>query len=578
MRALLQLVRRHFWASVSMAACLLGAALVEGFGITALLPFVSFAVRGGAASDDPSRLEQAVLEVLAAVGLTPSLSTLLWVVVLAFVAKGLLVLLARLQVGYTVARVMTELRQRLLAALMRSRWSFYVSQRIGTFSNAYGMEVSRSAKLYLEGGLLLSHAIESLVYLAIAFAASAQATLAALGVGSLIMLVFSRLIRIGRKAGVKQTRVFSRVSEQLIDILQGVKPLKAMGREQEVTPMLQADTRRIERARRKEIFSREAMSALYEPLFVPFLAGGVYVGMTSFSMQFEEVALLGLVAARAIRRLNNVQRRYQNIAVEESAYWSLMAKIEAAEGAQETHLDRGETPTLERSIRLKGVRVEYDGRPVVDSLDLEVPSGEITALIGISGAGKTTVLDLVVGLIQPAKGEVLVDGRDLSGLNQAAWRRHIGYVPQETFLRHASIYENVALASPHATRAEVERALRDAHAWDFVQALRAGMDTVVGERGSVLSGGQRQRISIARALLNRPWLLILDEATAALDPEAEEAVWQAVLGLRGRTTVLAVSHQSPLQRIADRCYRIADGVAQPVPGPRPEPAPDARPA
>jgi ATP-binding cassette subfamily C protein len=229
--------------------------------------------------------------------------------------------------------------------------------------------------------------------------------------------------------------------------------------------------------------------------------------------------------------------------------------IESAEDEIE-RTGTGREPTLERSIELRGVRLAYDGAPVFERLDLEIPRGSITAILGASGAGKTTIVDLVTGLVRADAGRVLVDGVPLDELDLRRWRRCVGYVTQETLLFNDTIRTNVTLGDPALTDADVERALREAGALDFVAARPEGLDAPVGERGALLSGGQRQRLAIARALVRRPKLLILDEATAALDPDAEAAVWATVAELRGKTTVVAISHQPALLGVADRTYRI----------------------
>ena len=209
---------------------------------------------------------------------------------------------------------------------------------------------------------------------------------------------------------------------------------------------------------------------------------------------------------------------------------------------------------------------------MLEDLTLEIPAGCITAIIGGSGAGKTTLTDLLTGLIQPQSGCVRIDGVPLPELDLTRWRHMIGYVPQEILVLHDSVRVNVTLGDPDLSDADVERALQEAGALEFVARLPEGLATSMGERGTLFSGGQRQRIAIARALVHRPKLLILDEATAALDPATEAGVWEAVERLRGKTTVVAISHQPALAGVADRIYRIEDLRAAPVSPPFPRPA------
>ena len=168
-------------------------------------------------------------------------------------------------------------------------------------------------------------------------------------------------------------------------------------------------------------------------------------------------------------------------------------------------------------------------------------------------------MDLVTGLLRPQVGEVWIDEAPLAELDLKMWRHQIGYVPQETILLHDTVLNNVILGDPDLSEADAQKALRAAGAWEFVDAMPLSMQTIVGERGGKLSGGQRQRIAIARALVHQPKLLILDEATSGLDPESETAVCDTLQQLRGELTILAISHQSALVKIADKAYRIQDG-------------------
>ena len=192
---------------------------------------------------------------------------------------------------------------------------------------------------------------------------------------------------------------------------------------------------------------------------------------------------------------------------------------------------------------------------------MSFPSGLITAIVGPSGSGKTTIVDLVIGLLKPQQGEILIDDIPLEQIDVRKWRRMIGYVPQESWLLHDTVLNNVTLGDPELTTEDAIQALRAAGAWDFVQKMTRGLNSTVGERGYKISGGQRQRIALARALVRKPKLLILDEATTALDPESEKGICDSLSQLRGALTILAISHQAAVLEIADQAYRLQDGAA-----------------
>jgi len=169
---------------------------------------------------------------------------------------------------------------------------------------------------------------------------------------------------------------------------------------------------------------------------------------------------------------------------------------------------------------------------------------------------------LITGLLTPHEGTVWIDDLPLTQIDLRGWRKMIGYVPQETLLLHDTVLVNVTLGAPELTEQDVERALRDAGAWDFVAEMPERIHSVVGERGLRLSGGQRQRITIARALVHKPQLLILDEATSALDPISEADICRSLRELKGKLTILAITHQKALFDAADTVFRLDDGKVQ----------------
>jgi subfamily B ATP-binding cassette protein MsbA len=192
-------------------------------------------------------------------------------------------------------------------------------------------------------------------------------------------------------------------------------------------------------------------------------------------------------------------------------------------------------------------------------VSLAAPAGSTTALVGSSGSGKSTLISLVMGFNRPDSGRVRVDGRDLASVRLHDYRRFLGVVLQDNFLFDGTIAENIAFSRPHASRADIERVARVAHAHDFVTEFERGYDTIVGERGVKLSGGQRQRIAIARAILADPRVLILDEATSSLDSESEALIQDGLRALRRGRTTFVIAHRLSTIRSANQILVLEQG-------------------
>ena len=211
-------------------------------------------------------------------------------------------------------------------------------------------------------------------------------------------------------------------------------------------------------------------------------------------------------------------------------------------------------------LRLAGVSLRYASREsVLHEVDLTMKRGTVTAIVGPTGSGKSTIANLIVGLIQPTAGKILVDGRDMSGLDLRSWRRRIGYVPQDPFLFNTSIRNNILLWDESISPQELDRVAALAQLREFIVSIPNGYDTIVGDRGLEISGGQAQRIAIARAILRKPEVLVFDEATSALDNLTEKAVYEAIAVLRPEAIIIVIAHRLSTIRDADQIIVLEGG-------------------
>jgi ATP-binding cassette subfamily C protein len=566
MKLFFTLARKYPWQTILTLTAILFSGISEGFGISALLPILTTifnrnAIASGAEAHSPewsTRLDQIVRQVLAVAGLQPTMTVLLGLFVGCIILKCVLVYLANRQIGFTVVLIATDMRLTLLKALFSSSWEYFIRQPMGRLTNGVATEANRASTAFNFGAKLASMIIEASIYSVLAFMVSWKATLMALGAGVFVVVVLRRLVKKSRRAGAKQTEHMQALVAQMTDILTSIKPLKAMAREQQSDAVLTDTTRKLNRALQKQVLSKAALGSFQEPILTVFLVLVLYVALIYWNQSLTTMMALIFFIGKILKQIEKIQKEYANLVEYDSAYWSLRGKIENAIEAREV-LTGDVPPAFTKAIRMDSVWFAYDSRPVLTDVSLEIPAGSFVTLLGPSGSGKTTVADLLIGLLRPQKGDIWIDETPLSRIDIRRWRTMIGYVPQENLLMHDTILKNVTLSEAAIDEKEVEAALRAAGAWGFVQDSPRGVHTVVGERGSMLSGGQRQRIAIARALVKHPSLLILDEATTALDPQTEKEICATLATLKGAITILAISHQSALLDAADLAYQVTDG-------------------
>lgn len=558
-----------------VVACLMAAGVAEGFGIATMLPLLTMAQGQGSGTGPLGALFEPLVRDLS---YEAGLGVLLAIVLLGIALKVALSMLAMRYVGYSVAEVSARLRTRIISQLLAVRWDYLVQHPTGRFIHAVSAQAGAMVEAFRNAAALVAVGIQTTMLLLVAFVVSWQIAVAALVVAAFLGLVLRTFVDRSRQAGKTSSRRSRELVTFLAETMNNIKPVKAMARHAGFERLFEKKIRSLRKAARKQVMSKEALKNLEEVIISLFLAAGAFIALVVMKEQVADIIVVGVLLSRTVKSVAKIQEQYQVVAALEGNFEEVQALLEETAAAKERH-DGTAAPDFERAVRLERVWFGYERQPVLEDVTLEVPFGKVAVITGASGAGKTTFIDLVLGLNRPQRGRVLVDDVPLDDIDVKAWRGQVGYVAQELVLLNDTVAANVTLGQPGIGEEAVREALELAGAAGFVAALPEGLRTVVGDKGAALSGGQRQRIALARALVTKPRLLLLDEVTSALDPETEREICANIRGLAGRTTVLAVTHRPAFLDFADVVYHLEDRrVGQRAPGHAPATAPVMQPA
>ena len=549
------------WKLAFVSLLMFCVSLTEGVGLLLLVPLlqvVGLDVGGGTVG----RIGGFITSIFDTVGAKPTLILVLGLYVLVISARAFLsswqtTISSSLQHGFKV-----HLRQRLYRAIVNTDWLFFSRSRSSDFTHALTTEldrVGRATRILLR---LVGEVGVAAVYILVAAFLSLTVSALACASAVALMLILRRRMQATRASAREASRATKGLYAAANEQLSGTKTVKSYGAEERNVAIFSRFSERV-----AEMYINAARHGAEASLWlnigmVLVLSLIVYVSIEVLATPASALLLLLYLFAMITRMLTRIQTHYHEFVVDAPALTTVEEMQARCEAAAEPEPARSEGLELRKALRLEGVSFAYQdsGEPlVISDLDLTIQAGKTTAIVGPSGAGKSTIADLVMGLIQPDEGLALVDESPLLAEQRRAWRRKIAYVPQDTFMFHDTVLNNLLWARPEARDEEIREALRLAAAEDFVSRLPEGMETVLGDRGVRLSGGERQRLALARALLRKPSLLILDEATSNLDSENERRIQSAIEKLHGSMTILIITHRLFTTRGADVIYVLEQG-------------------
>jgi subfamily B ATP-binding cassette protein MsbA len=531
----------------------------EGAGVGLFVPLFSI---GSVAEGQEHVITRIVERLLSIFGSDPTLNALLVLMLIVFLLKGFVSLGQSLVNAHIMSTLTYDFRRKLVGLLERTTYENFLRLNTGFLTNTITTESQRLVACFGHYTNTLVALIYSAAYGTLAFVVDPRGASVVALLGIALAGMIGVIHRISRKYSIMTSTANASLQGLLIETLQAFKYLRATNSFTVLSAKVDRQIRGLADYTFKLSLVTGILKSVGEPLGVFILVAMIYVNVSVAGQPLADFLVLALVFFRLVAKLMAVQTSWQKFS-------STVGALEAVEKAsqqigRDLEVDGpNNLETFSERIQFRNVGFSYGDREILRDLNIDIRKNSTVAIVGKTGAGKTTVVNLLLGLVRPSSGQILVDGLDYSTLELASLRKLFGYVTQEDVIFSDTIAANVSLWACDDPDREclnkVENAVRDVHAEDFVLATESGLQTMIGDRGTTLSGGQRQQLQMARELFQDPQILVMDEATSSLDAKSDRSVQDSLKEWKGRRTTVIVTHRLSCVRECDYIYVIDDG-------------------
>jgi ATP-binding cassette, subfamily B, bacterial MsbA len=547
---------------ITLIFCFL-AAISEGFNVSLLLSFLQSLTTP---NSEPFHTGLDWFDTLF-LGVNASATNRLYrvsflIFVSAWIRSGL-TFLAQTYTEITQLSLVDRLRKQIFEKLQSVKISYFSQTKSGELINTITTEIERLKQAFGDAAFLLTRTLNAVVYLLSMLLISWQLCVISLMLFSLLAVGLSTLNGRVREASFEVTKANNSFTSMVVEFINGIRTVHAFSTQDFERKRYYNASLNLVNTSKKIAFAWMMVKPLAEALATTILVGMIVLAFTGFvtngSLQIASLLTFFFVLFRLVPVIQDINGVATHIS---TMYGSsqTVKKLLQIDDEQYFHNGQIEFFGLKRSINLVSVDFGYNSEKLVlSNITLMIERGRMTALVGASGSGKTTLADLVPRFHDPIQGHVFIDGVDLRDIEINSLRRKIAVVSQDTFVFNTSVRNNIAYGSEEATDEEIYEAARLANALEFIQQMPQRFETQVGDRGVNLSGGQRQRIAIARALLRNPEILILDEATAALDTVSEKLIQESIEKLAVGRTVIVIAHRLSTIVRADKVVVLEKG-------------------
>ncbi len=546
--------RRRF---VLMAALGLIAGVLGSIGIGAVIPLFSLITK------QPSPVLDSVSKIISDVfvylqiPLTPI--PLISFIGLLFVSKAVVQFAALYLNSQTVGYFEEKVRQSLMEKTLRADWPFLMNQKAGHLGNIMIYDMERTSAMVNLIANIIFNGANFIIYVVVAFLISPVVTVATIIIGSILFLIFKPFFSRIRKLISRSAEIQRMVSHHVAENIMGAKIIKALTVENNLIEKSAEYFKELRNSKIDAAFLRQLTLSFNEPIGFFVIAAIFFISYHKPGFNIASFAVVIYLIQKIFDYIKIMQGQIHSINENIPFLDSVFGFERLANQSKEPHVGKMEFKFSD-SIEFRDIQFTYPSRSKKPwNFSFSIKKGDMVGIVGPSGSGKTTLVDLFLRLLKPKQGEIYMDGKNIEDIDLYQWRKKIGYVSQETFLFNDTIGNNIRFYDQAIPQEKILKAAKIANINQTIEAFPKGFDTIVGERGVELSGGQRQRIALARVLARDPEILILDEATSAIDSESEAAIQDAIQNMKGSITIVMITHRVSAVQNVDKIVAIDDG-------------------
>ena len=530
--------------------------LSEGVSLLLIIPLLSIA-GVHEAHEAKTGFVAKIAQTFESFGLELNLITVLCIYIIILSAYTLIKFYQSMNTIKISQKVIVDWRVKFFNILSKANWEQFKANKFSDYQNVLTIEVKKFGSIANLLVNLVGNSILILIYLIISSFLSVELTLVALIPILVIGLLNISVNRNTYKIGQKTVGFNQDLQLNIVEFLSAIKLVKAYQNEESHQMRFSEINHEVEEKVVKFQYETQKTKLIFEVMAAIFVVIYIYLALSVFESDLAEILLLIFIFVRLVPKAVKLVGNYQRI-LNQLPGIERTQELMSSFLVQQTEYDlqKSDALNLNESLVFNNVDFAYGSKEVLKQLSFSIPVKRISLLKGESGVGKSTIIDLLLGLYEVKSGEILIDGEPFSSINKSAWKNIVAYIPQEPYLFHDTIMANILWGNPKATDTDVWEVLELIEAFEFIKRLPKGLDTVVGDRGEQLSGGERQRVILARALIKKPKVLILDEATNQLDEENVVLISKLLEQLKLRMTIVFATHQDRFDKIADNIIQL----------------------